>query len=69
MSLNIFSLLDMYSAISENLPEIESIFGFESTAAVWSQALISLIKLSALVLSLLSDFESMVQKDSSKDRG
>ncbi|XP_068339982.1 exocyst complex component EXO70H1-like [Pyrus communis] len=65
-SLDIFRLLDMYTAISENWPEIESIFGFESTAAVRSQALNSLIKLSESVLSLLSDFESMVQKDSSK---
>ncbi|KAM0993990.1 hypothetical protein ACFX2I_009575 [Malus domestica] len=65
-SLDIFRLLDMYTVISENWPEIESIFGFESTAAVRSQALNSLIKLSVSVLSLLSDFESMVQKDSSK---
>ncbi|KAM2555321.1 hypothetical protein TB2_019348 [Malus domestica] len=65
-SLDIFRLLDMYTAISENWPEIESIFGFESTAAVRSQALNLLIKRSESVLSVFSDFESMVHKDSSK---
>ncbi|TQD93403.1 hypothetical protein C1H46_020992 [Malus baccata] len=65
-SLDIVRLLDMYTAISENWPEIESIFGFESTAVVRSQALNLLIKRSESVLSVFSDFESMVHKDSSK---
>ncbi|TQD88748.1 hypothetical protein C1H46_025708 [Malus baccata] len=65
-SLDIFRLLDLYTAISESWPEIEFIFGFESTAAVRSQALNSLIKLGESVRSLISDFESTVQKDSSK---
>ncbi|PRQ43378.1 putative exocyst complex component Exo70, cullin repeat-like-containing domain-containing protein [Rosa chinensis] len=63
---NIFRLLDMYTAISENWPEIDSIFSFESTASVRSQALNSLIKIGESVRSLLSDFESSIQKESSK---
>ncbi|KAH7512990.1 exocyst complex component EXO70H1 [Ziziphus jujuba] len=61
-----FPALDMYTAISENWPEIESIFAFESTATVRSQAINSLIRLTESVVSTLSDFESTIQKDSSK---
>ncbi|KAK9920747.1 hypothetical protein M0R45_029293 [Rubus argutus] len=63
---NIFRLLDMYTAISENWPEIDSIFSFDSTAVVRSQALNSLIRLGESVRSLLSDFEATIQKESSK---
>lgn len=56
----------MYAAISENWQEIETIFSFESSSAVRSQALNSLIRLSESVRSLLMDFESSIQKDSSK---
>ncbi|TQE04025.1 hypothetical protein C1H46_010396 [Malus baccata] len=59
-SLDIFRLLDMYTAISVNWPEFESIFGFKSTAAVLSQALNLLLKLSELVIYVFFDFESMV---------
>lgn len=62
----IFRVLDMYTAISENWPEIESIFAFESTAVVRSQAITSLIRLTDSVVSMLLDFESTIQKDSSK---
>ncbi|KAF5471703.1 hypothetical protein F2P56_008476 [Juglans regia] len=62
----IFRVLDMYTAIAENWPEIESIFSFESTATVRSQAINSLIRLSESVRTMLSDFESTLQKDSSK---
>ncbi|EEF28122.1 Exocyst complex component, putative [Ricinus communis] len=62
----IFRVLDMYTAISENWMEIESIFSFESISAVRSQALSSLVKLSESILILLSEFESTIQKDSSK---
>ncbi|KAF5475985.1 hypothetical protein F2P56_007736 [Juglans regia] len=41
----IFRVLDIYTAISENWPEIESIFSFESTASVRYQAITSLIRL------------------------
>ncbi|KAM5560005.1 exocyst complex component EXO70H1-like [Rosa sericea] len=62
----IFRLLDMYTAISEYWPEIESIFGFESTATARFEALNSLIRLSESVRSMLSEFETSIQKDSSK---
>ncbi|KAF5737141.1 exocyst complex component EXO70A1-like [Tripterygium wilfordii] len=61
-----FGVLDMYTAIAQNWPEIESIFSFESTSAVRSQAVTSLIKLGESVRTLLSDFEATIQKDSSK---
>uniref|UniRef100_A0A5B7A5N9 Exocyst subunit Exo70 family protein n=1 Tax=Davidia involucrata TaxID=16924 RepID=A0A5B7A5N9_DAVIN len=62
----VFRTLDMYTAISEHWPEIESIFAFESTSAVRSQALTSLIKLGESVRTLLTEFESSIQKDTSK---
>ncbi|KAG7964677.1 hypothetical protein I3843_09G182900 [Carya illinoinensis] len=62
----IFQVLDMYTAISENWPEIESIFSFDSTASILSQAITSLVRLGESVRSMLSDFESAIQKDSSK---
>ncbi|KAE8725102.1 hypothetical protein F3Y22_tig00009009pilonHSYRG00044 [Hibiscus syriacus] len=61
----IFRLLAMYTAISDNRQEIETIFSFESSSAVRSQALKSLTRLSESVRSLLSDFESTIRKDSS----
>lgn len=61
-----FRELDMYTAISENWPEIESIFFFESTAIIRNQALTALVRLAESVNSILQDFESAVQKDSSK---
>ncbi|CAH8354712.1 unnamed protein product [Eruca vesicaria subsp. sativa] len=62
----IFSLLDMYVTITDNLPAIESIFSFQSVSAVRSQALNSLNRLSESILSHLVDFESEIRKDSSK---
>ncbi|WCJ28238.1 exocyst subunit exo70 family protein H4 [Euphorbia peplus] len=61
-----FRVLDIYVGISENWMEIESIFSFESLAVVRSQALTSLVKLSESIHSMLSDFETQLQKDSSK---
>ncbi|XP_059428157.1 exocyst complex component EXO70H1-like [Corylus avellana] len=60
----IFRVLDMYTAISENWPEIESIFALESTATVRSQALASLIRITESVRAMVSGFESTIQKDS-----
>ncbi|KAL4378057.1 hypothetical protein GQ457_02G041660 [Hibiscus cannabinus] len=62
----IFSLLAMYTAISDNRQEIETIFSFESSSAVRSQVLNSLTRLNESVRSLLSDFESTIKKDSFK---
>ncbi|KAM4089802.1 hypothetical protein ACJW30_09G011500 [Castanea mollissima] len=64
----IFRVLDMYTAISTNWVEIDSIFSFESTVTVRAQALNSLNKLSDTVRSMLSEFESTMQKDSLKSK-
>ncbi|GMJ03057.1 exocyst subunit exo70 family protein H4 [Hibiscus trionum] len=61
-----FRVLDMYTAISEDWQEIETIFAFQSDSSVRLQALSLLVRLSESVLSLLTDFESRIQKDSSK---
>lgn len=61
-----FRTLDLYEAISDLWPEIDSIFSFESTSPVRSQALNSLIKLGEAVRTMLTDFEAAIQKDTSK---
>ncbi|XP_042015324.1 exocyst complex component EXO70H1-like [Salvia splendens] len=62
----VFRILDMYTGIANHWPEIESIFSFESTAAIKSQALTSLVKLGEFVRAALNEFEAAIQKDSSK---
>ncbi|XP_059625254.1 exocyst complex component EXO70H1-like [Cornus florida] len=62
----IFRVLDLYESISDFWPEIESIFSFESTTTVRLQAVNSLVKLGENVRAMLSDFETAIQKDSSK---
>ncbi|KAK2976581.1 hypothetical protein RJ640_024202 [Escallonia rubra] len=62
----VFRSLDMYTAIASHWQEIDSIFSFDSTSAVRSQALTSLIKLGELVKTALIEFESEIQKDKSK---
>lgn len=61
----IFLLIDLYEAISELWPEIELIFDFQSTSAIRLQALSSL-KLCDSIRTILSEFESTIQKDSSR---
>ncbi|KAL4283380.1 hypothetical protein GQ457_16G011010 [Hibiscus cannabinus] len=61
-----FRVLDLYEAVSDLWPEIESIFSFESTSIVRSTAVNSLIKLGDAVRTMLTDFETAIQKDSSK---
>lgn len=61
-----FRVLDMYSSIIENWPEIESIFSSESTSVVRSQVLTSLTKLAELVRAIVMDLELSIQKNSSK---
>ncbi|CAH8391313.1 unnamed protein product [Eruca vesicaria subsp. sativa] len=63
----IFRLLDMYTSVAGNWRAIESIFSFESTSVVRSQALKSLVSLSECIRSLLLDFEARIHKDSSKE--
>ncbi|CAL0334070.1 unnamed protein product [Lupinus luteus] len=62
----LFKTLDLYEAISDNWPQIESIFSFESTSGVRTMAATSLLKLGDAVRAMLSEFESAIQKDSSK---
>ncbi|ESQ44941.1 hypothetical protein EUTSA_v10010195mg [Eutrema salsugineum] len=62
----IFSLMDLQAAISDLWQDIEMIFHFDSVADVKSQALTSLRKLKVSIHSALTDFESTIQKDSTK---
>lgn len=57
----IFRLLDMYTAILEHWEEINSIFAFESTAVVRSQASTALARLRESVRAMLVDFEASVE--------
>lgn len=61
-----FRTLDLYEAISDLWPEIDSIFSYESSSAVRSLAVNSLVKLGDSVRTILTDFETAIQKDSSK---
>ncbi|KAE8733003.1 nudix hydrolase 9-like [Hibiscus syriacus] len=61
-----FRILDLYEAVSDLWPEIESIFSFESTSVVRSTAVNSLVRLGDAVRTMLTDFETAIQKDSSK---
>ncbi|XP_074573946.1 exocyst complex component EXO70H1-like [Curcuma longa] len=62
----IFRLLDLYDAVSEHWPDIETLFAFESTAAVRSQAVASLLRLAEVVRATLADFEAAIMRDASK---
>lgn len=62
----IFRVLDLYEAISDLWPEIESVFSGNSFAAVRSQAVVALLKLGEAVRIMLGQFEAAIQKDSSK---
>ncbi|XP_020224817.1 exocyst complex component EXO70H1 [Cajanus cajan] len=61
-----FRTLDMYEAMSENWNQIASIFSSEPTSSVRSQATASLVKLGEAVRTMLTDFESAIQKESSR---
>lgn len=63
-----FRTLDAYWAISNNWPEIESIFSYDSASAVRVQAITTLNSLAESVRGMLSEFESVIQKDSSKSK-
>lgn len=62
----IFRTLDMYTAIASQWPEIVSLFSFSSTSFVVNQALNSLIKLSESVRLDLTEFETLLNKESLK---
>lgn len=61
-----FRVLDMYAVLTALSPEIQSIFSFNSTSEIPSQVFHSLIRLSESVRTMLSEFESTIQKDTSK---
>lgn len=62
----IFQLMELYDAISELWPDIELILESESTSAIKLQALSSLLILGDSIRTILSEFESTIQKDSSR---
>ncbi|KAG1371644.1 exocyst complex component EXO70A1-like [Cocos nucifera] len=61
-----FRILELHDAIAELWPEIEPVFSFESTAAVPTQTLNSLVKLGDAARATIADFEAALQKDNSK---
>ncbi|XP_027348498.1 exocyst complex component EXO70H1-like [Abrus precatorius] len=61
-----FRTLDLYEAISDHWPQIQHIFSFESTSNIRLQAVTSMAKLGEAVRTMLTDFETAIQKDSSK---
>ncbi|KAM0064228.1 putative exocyst complex component Exo70, cullin repeat-like-containing domain superfamily [Helianthus debilis subsp. tardiflorus] len=61
-----FKTLDLYSAVSDLFPDIETIFAFESVAVVRTQAVTSLVKLGDAIRAMLADFESSIQKETLK---
>ncbi|EOA14941.1 hypothetical protein CARUB_v10028285mg [Capsella rubella] len=61
-----FRFLDMYEALANLFVEIESIFYFESAAPVRSQVINSLSRLGDAVRLMMNDFESAIQKETSK---
>lgn len=62
----VFQLMELYEAVFELKPEIDFIFDFESTKVVKLQAHSSLVKLGDSIRTILSKFESTIQKDSSR---
>ncbi|GFP82369.1 exocyst complex component exo70a1 [Phtheirospermum japonicum] len=62
----IFRALDMYEAISDLWPEVESVFSHESLSAVRSEAVAALVKLGEAVRLMLTQFEAAIKKDTSK---
>ncbi|KAJ6983243.1 exocyst complex component EXO70H1-like [Populus alba x Populus x berolinensis] len=62
----IFPLLELYEALSDIRPDVELIFDSESTSKIRQQAVSSLHGLGESIRAILSDFESTIQKDSSK---
>ncbi|CAD5166554.1 unnamed protein product [Musa acuminata subsp. malaccensis] len=62
----LFRILDLYDTLVELWPDIESLFIFESTAAVRSQAVVSLLRLAEVARSTLADFEAAIERDASR---
>lgn len=62
----IFLLINLFETISDLWPEIESIFSYEPLSPIKLQALSSMHKLSDSAQTILSEFVSSIQKNSSK---
>ncbi|GLT67117.1 hypothetical protein SLA2020_394470 [Shorea laevis] len=62
----IFRILDLYEAISDLWPEIEYIFTSVSTSSVRQTAVNALIKLGEAARATLTEFETAIQKETSK---
>uniref|UniRef100_A0A6N2M0K2 Exocyst subunit Exo70 family protein n=1 Tax=Salix viminalis TaxID=40686 RepID=A0A6N2M0K2_SALVM len=62
----IFPLMELYEALSDIQPDVELIFDSESTSEIKLQVVSSLNGLRESIRAILSDFESTIQKDSSK---
>lgn len=61
-----FRILDLYEAISENWQQIESLFASETSSPICAQVIASELRLGESVRTMLSDFESAIQKETSK---
>ncbi|KAL0414018.1 UNVERIFIED_CONTAM: Exocyst complex component EXO70H1 [Sesamum radiatum] len=62
----IFLVMNLFETLSELWPEIESIFSYEPLSPIKLQALSSMHKLSDAAQTILSEFVSSIQKNSSK---
>ncbi|KAG6570733.1 Exocyst complex component EXO70H1, partial [Cucurbita argyrosperma subsp. sororia] len=62
----IFITLDLYEAIADLCPEINCIFSSTASSNVQSQAVSTLVKLGENIGTLITDFETSIQKESSK---
>ncbi|EPS59557.1 hypothetical protein M569_15248 [Genlisea aurea] len=62
----LFRALDLYQAITDSWPEIESIFWHESSSPVKAEAGAALGKLGEAAKLMIAQFETAIQKDSSK---
>ncbi|KAK4425208.1 Exocyst complex component EXO70H1 [Sesamum alatum] len=62
----IFLVMNLFETLSELWPEIESIFSYEPLSPIKLQALSSMHKLSNAARTILSEFVSSIQKNSSK---
>uniref|UniRef100_A0A7N0UK07 Exocyst subunit Exo70 family protein n=1 Tax=Kalanchoe fedtschenkoi TaxID=63787 RepID=A0A7N0UK07_KALFE len=61
-----FRILDMYESIAELWQEIESVFSYDLSAPVRTQAVNSLVRLGDSIRSMLTEFEANIQKDTSR---
>lgn len=61
-----FRFLDMHETLLELLPEIESIFSYQSTSGVRTQVEKSLGKTGVAIRSMIEDLELSIQNESSK---